>query len=117
MRLFINKNKDDQDSNRDISTVATLERPKTKKPPLYRIILLNDDYTPMEFVVYILQVFFGFDGDKAQQIMLAVHTHGKGVCGIFTREVAETKSAQINNFAKENGHPLLSDIEEVGEDD
>ena len=61
--------------------------------------------------------FFGFDGDKAQQIMLAVHTHGKGVCGIFTREVAETKSAQINNFAKENGHPLLSDIEEVEEDD
>jgi len=59
----------------------------------------------------------GYDGDKAQQIMLAVHTHGKGVCGIFTREIAETKSSQINNFAKENGHPLLSDIEEVDEDD
>ena len=117
MHLFVNKNNDDQDSNRDSSTVATLEKPKTKKPSLYRIVLLNDDYTPMEFVVYVLQVFFGFDGDKAQQIMLAVHTHGKGVCGIFTREVAETKSAQINNFAKENGHPLLSDIEEVGEDD
>ena len=92
-------------------------KPKTKRPPLYKVLLINDDYTPMEFVVYVLQIFFGFDGDKAQQIMLAVHTHGKGVCGIFTREVAETKSAQINNFAKENGHPLLSDIEEVEEDD
>ena len=95
----------------------TLLKDKVSRPSMYQVILLNDDYTPMEFVVYVLQVFFGFDGDKAQQIMLAVHTHGKGVCGIFTREVAETKSAQINNFAKENGHPLLSDIEEVNEDD
>ena len=72
---------------------------------------------PWSLLFISCKFFFGFDGDKAQQIMLAVHTHGKGVCGIFTREVAETKSAQINNFAKENGHPLLSDIEEVGEDD
>jgi ATP-dependent Clp protease adaptor protein ClpS len=72
---------------------------------------------PWSLLFIFYKFFFGFDGDKAQQIMLAVHTHGKGVCGIFTREVAETKSAQINNFAKENGHPLLSDIEEVGEDD
>ena len=92
--LIENKNKDQEDNNRDTSSVATLEKPKVKKPPLYRVILLNDDYTPMEFVVYVLQIFFGFDGDKAQQIMLAVHTHGKGVCGIFTREVAETKSAR-----------------------
>ena len=95
----------------------TISKSKIEFPERFNVILLNDDYTPMEFVVYVLQVFFGFDGDKAQQIMLAVHTHGKGVCGIFTREVAETKSAQINNFAKENGHPLLSDIEEVDEDD
>ena len=117
MLLYIKNNKDQQDNNRESSSVATLEKPKAKKPPLYRVILLNDDYTPMEFVVYVLQIFFGYDGDKAQQIMLAVHTHGKGVCGIFTREIAETKSSQINNFAKENGHPLLSDIEEVDEDD
>ena len=70
----------------------------------------------MEFVVYVLQAFFGFDRDKAQQIMLAIHTHGKGVCGIFTKEVAETKSAQVNNFAKDNEHPLVSDIEQVEED-
>ena len=93
------------------------EETQVGHPPLFAVVFFNDDYTPMEFVVYVLQVFFGFDGDKAQQIMLAVHTHGKGVCGIFTKEVAETKSAQVNNFAKENGHPLLSDIEEVDEDD
>ena len=112
-----NKEPRESDNNGNTSAVATLEKPKLKKPPLYRVILLNDDYTPMEFVVYVLQVFFGFEGDKAQQIMLAVHTHGKGVCGIFTKEVAETKSSQVNNFAKENGHPLLSDIEQVDEDD
>ena len=116
---YLDNNKDskqDEDQG-NTSVVATLEKPKVKKPPLYRVILLNDDYTPMEFVVYVLQMFFGFEGDKAQQIMLAVHTHGKGGCGIFTKEVAETKSAQVNNFAKENGHPLLSDIEQVEEDD
>ena len=112
-----NKDPNESDNNSNTSAVATLEKPQLKKPPLYRVILLNDDYTPMEFVVYVLQVFFGFEGDKAQQIMLAVHTHGKGVCGIFTKEVAETKSSQVNNFAKENGHPLLSDIEQVDEDD
>ena len=100
----------------DTSTVATLDKPITKKPSLYRVIILNDDYTPMEFVVYVLQAFFGFDKDKAQQIMLAIHTHGKGVCGIFTREVAETKSLQINNFAKDNEHPLVSNIEEAEEE-
>ena len=116
---YLDNNKDskqDEDQG-NTSAVATLEKPKVKKPPLYRVILLNDDYTPMQFVVYVLQMFFGFEGDKAQQIMLAVHTHGKGVCGIFTKEVAETKSAQVNNFAKENNHPLLSDIEQVEEDD
>ena len=84
--LLVKNNKNHEDKNQDTSSVATLEKPKVKKPSLYRVILLNDDYTPMEFVVYVLQIFFGFDGDKAQQIMLAVHTHGKGVCGIFTKE-------------------------------
>ena len=97
--------------------VALETRTKTKRPPLYKVLLLNDDYTPMEFVVYVLQVFFGFDGDKAQQIMLAVHTHGKGVCGIFTKEIAETKSSQINDFAQQNEHPLLSEIEPVDDED
>ncbi len=109
---------EDQEDQEDQGTsvaVATI-KPKLKKPPLYRIVIFNDDYTPMEFVVYVLQTFFGIDRDKATQIMLAIHTHGKGVCGIFTKEVAETKSAQVNNFARENEHPLISEIEPVDEE-
>ena len=117
MSYIDNKDSKQDEDQGNTSAVATLEKPKIKKPPLYRVVLLNHDYTPIEIDVYVLQMSFGFEGDKAQQIMLAVHTHGKGVCGIFTKEVAETKSAQVNNFAKENGHPLLSDIEQVEEDD
>ena len=109
---------EDQEDQEDQGTsvaVATIE-PKLKKPPLYRVVIFNDDYTPMEFVVYVLQTFFGIDRDKATQIMLAIHTHGKGVCGIFTKEVAETKSAQVNNFARENEHTLISEIEPVDEE-
>ena len=109
---------EDQEDQEDQGTsvaVATI-KPKLKKPPLYRVVIFNDDYTPMEFVVYVLQTFFGIDRDKATQIMLAIHTHGKGVCGIFTKEVAETKSAQVNNFARENEHPLISEIEPVDEE-
>ena len=109
---------EDQEDQEDQGTsvaVATIE-PKLKKPPLYRVVIFNDDYTPMEFVVYVLQTFFGIDKDKATQIMLAIHTHGKGVCGIFTKEVAETKSVQVNNFARENEHPLISEIEPVDEE-
>ena len=112
-----NKDPRESDNNGNTSVVATLEKPKLKKPPLYRVILLNDDYTPMEFVIYVLQTFFSYDKEKATQIMLAVHTKGKGVCGIYTKEVAETKSNQINNFAKQNEHPLVSDIEPIDEED
>tara|TARA_B100001013_G_scaffold332471_1_gene248722 strand:+ start:121 stop:486 length:366 start_codon:yes stop_codon:yes gene_type:complete len=117
-KIFSNKNSDPEDDFEDSGTdiaVATV-KPKIKKPPLYRVIIFNDDYTPMEFVVYVLQTFFGIDRDKATQIMLEVHTNGKGVCGIFTKEVAETRSAQVNNFARENEHPLISEIEPVDED-
>ena len=105
-KLILGPDEDQQDQEDQGTSVAvaTIE-PKLKKPPLYRVIIFNDDYTPMEFVVYVLQTFFGIDRDKATQIMLAIHTHGKGVCGIFTKEVAETKSAQVNNFARENEHP------------
>ena len=109
------ENQEDQEDQGTSVAVATIE-PKLKKPPLYRVVIFNDDYTPMEFVVYVLQTFFGIDRDKATQIMLAIHTHGKGVCGIFTKEVAETKSAQVNNFARENEHPLISEIEPVDEE-
>ena len=105
-----------------MSDIASFEnkvqglKPKTKKPPMFNVILLNDDFTPMEFVIYVLQTFFGYDKEKSTQIMLAVHTKRKGVCGIYTKEVAETKSNQINNFAKQNEHPLVSDIEPIDED-
>ena len=113
--IKLSNNSEDYESNS--SSLVKLEEPKLKKPSLYRVILLNDDYTPMEFVIYVLQTFFSYDKEKATQIMLAVHTKGKGVCGIYTKEVAETKSSQINNFAKQNEHPLVSDIEPIEEED
>ena len=116
-KLILGPDEDQEDQEDQGTSVAVATvKPKLKKPPLYRIIIFNDDYTPMEFVVYVLQTFFGIDRDKATQIMLAIHTHGKGVCGIFTKEVAETKSAQVNNFARENEHPLISEIEPVDEE-
>jgi ATP-dependent Clp protease adaptor protein ClpS len=88
-------------------------KPKTKKPPLFRVVLLNDDYTPMEFVVEVLERIFGMDRPKATRIMLEVHTQGKGVCGVFTYEIAETKVAQVSGFADQHQHPLLCTLEEI----
>lgn len=87
------------------------EEVKLKPPPLYRVILLNDDYTPMEFVVDVLRRFFGMGIETATRVMLKVHTEGKGVCGVFPREIAETKAVQVNDYAREAEHPLLCDIE------
>lgn len=86
-------------------------KPKLKKPPMYKVVLINDDYTPMEFVVHVLEAFFGMNREKATHIMLNVHTQGKGVCGIYTRDVAETKVAQVNEYSKQNQHPLLCTLE------
>jgi len=88
-------------------------RPKLKRPPMYKVVLLNDDYTPMEFVVHVLEHFFNMDKEKATRVMLHVHTQGVGVCGVFTKEVAETKVAQVNDFSRANQHPLLCDMEEA----
>lgn len=85
--------------------------PELAQPPLYKVVLHNDDYTPMEFVVEVLQTFFAMDHEKAVQIMLAVHTQGKATCGIFTRDIAETKCHQVNQYARECQHPLLCDID------
>ncbi len=86
-------------------------KPKLQRPPLYSVLLLNDDFTPMEFVVFILECFFNLDRETAVRVMLQVHTQGKGVCGQFTREIAETKVAQVNNHARDNNHPLLCTME------
>ncbi len=106
-----NSRDDDTDADRGIGVVEELAKPELKEPSMYKVVLLNDDYTPMEFVVEILQMFFNLNREKATQIMLAVHTTGKGTCGIYTRDIAETKSAQVNQYAQDNQHPLVSEIE------
>jgi ATP-dependent Clp protease adaptor protein ClpS len=87
--------------------------PKTKVPPLFRVVLLNDDYTPMEFVVDVLERFFGMARQAATRIMLEVHTKGKGECGLFTYEIAETKVAQVTQYSREHQHPLLCTLEQA----
>jgi ATP-dependent Clp protease adaptor protein ClpS len=94
---------DDDDTG---TGVATKTVPKTKRPNLYRVMLLNDDYTPMEFVVHVLEEFFQKGRDEATQIMLHVHQHGAGECGVYTYEVAETKVTQVMDFARKHQHPL-----------
>lgn len=86
-------------------------KPEVARPPLFKVVLINDDYTPMEFVVEVLQIFFRMNREQATHVMLTVHTQGKGVCGIFTRDIAETKAAQVNQYAREHEHPLLCEIE------
>lgn len=102
---------DDPDQERDGGLAIAEAKPKVKRPPLYKVLLLNDDYTPMEFVVHILEEFFGMGREKATQIMLTVHTKGAAVVGVFPRDIAETKSEQVNQYAQENQHPLVSTIE------
>lgn len=93
--------------------VATKTRTKPKKPSQYKVLMLNDDYTPMEFVVLVLKRFFGMDLEQATRVMLHVHQRGVGVCGIFTYEVAETKVNQVMDFAKQNQHPLQCTLEKA----
>ena len=87
-------------------------RPKLKKPPLFRVVLINDDYTPMEFVVEVLETIFGMARNNATRVMLEVHTKGKAVCGEYTHEIAETKVAQVTSTAQQQQHPLLCTMEE-----
>jgi ATP-dependent Clp protease adaptor protein ClpS len=91
--------------------VVVKTRPRTKKPAMYKVLMLNDDYTPMEFVVHVLERFFQKNRDEATRIMLHVHRRGVGVCGVFTYEVAETKVTQVMDLARQNQHPLQCTIE------
>ncbi len=97
-------------SDEDFET-TTITKPKTAKPPLYKVLLLNDDYTPMEFVVHILERFFGLNPTQAEAIMLTVHTKGLAVVGVFTHEIAETKVTQVMDYARRNQHPLQCTME------
>lgn len=94
-------------------TVVERARPKTRRPPLYRVVLHNDDYTPMEFVVNVLLTYFSLTHEQAVQIMLTVHTRGKGVAGTFSREIAETKVAMVNEYSHAHQHPLLCTMEQA----
>lgn len=91
-------------------------KPKLKRPPLYRVLLLNDDYTTMDFVIWVLKSIFNHSEEKATEIMLHVHQKGAGICGIYTREVAESKVDQVLLYAKENKHPLQCTMEPDGDD-
>ena len=96
------------------AVVAERKAQRTKPPRMYQVLMLNDDYTPMDFVVEVLETFFGMNRELATKIMLAVHTEGRAVCGVYTRDIAETKAMQVNQYARESQHPLLCEIEKDG---
>ena len=100
---------------RDIGTGLVVEeaKPRLQAPPLYKVIMINDDFTPMEFVVQVLQLFFHLTREQAVQIMLQIHQTGRGVAGIYPAEIAETKVAQVNAYARKNQHPLLTVMEKA----
>ena len=112
MKKLSQDNINDKTSN-DLGTTVLEKDPEVKKPPSYQVILLNDDFTPMEFVVHILEFFFSIKKEDATRIMLEVHTSGKGVCGLFTHEIAETKVSLVNDYSRENQHPLLCTMEKA----
>ena len=101
----------DKDNPGSFDLAVEEARPEVKEPPLYRVVLINDDYTPMEFVVDILESVFAMERTKATQVMLEVHTKGKGICGVYNFEIAETKVAQVNEYARQNEHPLKCTLE------
>jgi ATP-dependent Clp protease adaptor protein ClpS len=105
-------NNDEQDDH-DSGIAIAPEKQQLKAPSLYQVLMLNDDFTPMEFVVEVLAHFFSMNEEKATQIMLTVHGAGKAVCGVFSKDVAETKAALVNQYARDSGHPLLCEIQAV----
>ncbi len=98
-----------EDGDSDIQVLTA--PPELKRPPMYAVVLMNDDYTPMDFVIEILQQYFALNLDQATQVMLTVHYEGKGVAGVYPRDIAETKANQVNNYARSQSHPLLCQIE------
>ncbi|AZZ91628.1 ATP-dependent Clp protease adapter ClpS [Hahella sp. KA22] len=115
--LILNQDNDgledegNQDGDHPGSLALAPEKPALKRPSMYQVVMLNDDYTPMDFVVEVLIRFFNMSEPKATQVMLAVHTQGRAVCGVFTRDIAESKAAQVNQYSSECEHPLLCEIE------
>ncbi len=106
-------NESDQFGDHDSDLTVQEAKPKLKKPPLYKVVLINDDFTPMDFVIEVLTQFFAMPEEKATQVMLHVHTRGIGVCGVFSKDVAETKVQIVNDYSREHQHPLLCSMEEA----
>lgn len=104
-----------KNSQQDSDTGVAVEeaKPRVKRPPLYRVVMHNDDFTPMDFVVEVLQRFFSLSRDQAVQVMLTVHTRGKAIAGTYTAQIAETKTAQVNEYARAHQHPLLCTMEKA----
>ncbi len=109
-QIIAMSDKDDGSDDSDVSVVLKT-RPKTKKPPLYKVLILNDDYTPMEFVVHVLEKFFGMSHQQSFELMLTVHKKGMAVVGVYSHEIAETKVTQVMDFARRHQHPLQCTME------
>ncbi|CAN5237472.1 ATP-dependent Clp protease adapter ClpS [soil metagenome] len=110
----MNKPNHEHEENEIESGVVTKEaRPKLKMPPLFKVLILNDDFTPMDFVITILEQFFFMERTKAVQIMLQVHTQGRGICGVYPRDIAETKVMQVTHYSRDQNYPLLCTMEEA----
>lgn len=112
--LLMSSDQVDIEHNEDV--LLAPEEPKLEIPSMYNVVMFNDDFTPMEFVVEVLETFFNKDREAATRVMLTVHTMGKAVCGSYTRDIAETKAAQVNQYARESQHPLLCEIESFKEE-
>ena len=110
-KIMANENEHEHDSGRGLALETA--KPEVARPPLFQVLLLNDDFTPMDFVVEVLRGFFSLDQEQAVQVMLHVHTRGRGVCGVFTREVAETKVTHVNEYSRSHQHPLLCTMEKL----
>lgn len=109
--LTVRNSADDEENDHTVGIAPAIAKPKLEQPPLYKVVLMNDDYTPMDFVVDILGSFFNLNIEAATQVMLKVHTEGKGVCGVFSKDVAETKSTQVNDYSRDCEQPLLCSVE------
>jgi len=110
-KYFNIRSESEENNNQTDGSVLTKVKPKTKKPSLYKVLMLNDDYTPMEFVIEVLEKFFQKNREEATQIMLHVHQRGVGVCGIYAYDLAETKAMQVMNYARKYEHPLQVQLE------
>ncbi len=105
------------DPNREGDVLVAPSKPALKRPSLYQVVMLNDDYTPMDFVVEVLITFFSMNEEKATQVMLAVHTQGHAICGVYTRDIAETKVALVNKYSADCDHPLLCELQRVDDEE